>query len=122
MAAIDREELVEDGLEPTVNNADDSSGDTVLNPDGRTILRFHNNGSSSATVTIASQKTTKKTGNGLVSRANISLTLAAGEVQYVGPLKQEFWNNSSGQIAISYGGAGAADVDVEALFVPRYLA
>lgn len=123
MAALSRENIVEDGLDPTVNNADNASGDTVVNPDG-TILRFTNNngGGSSATVTITAQKTSKDiNGQGKFTRSNIALTLADGAVRMVGPLLPEVWNNASGQIVIAYGGAAAADVDVEVYSIPPYL-
>ncbi len=106
------------GLEATYANSG-VAGDVVTNTDGKTLLHVKNPGVSTATVTITAQvASTTHPGFGTVSRANIVGSLAAGEEAFLGPFPVSAFNNSSGQIAITYGGAGATDVDVAALKLP----
>ena len=106
------------GLEATYANAG-GAGDVVTNTDGKTLLHVKNPGASSATVTVTAQvSSTTKPGFGTVSRANIVASLAAGEEAFLGPFPTSAFNNASGQISITYGGAGATDVDIAALKLP----
>lgn len=106
-------------LEPTYANADTASGDLVTNTDGKTLLLVKNPGSSTATVTVTAQvASTTKPGFGTVSRANIVATLSAGEAAVMGPFPIDAFNTGAGNISISYGSAGAPDVDTAALKLP----
>lgn len=106
------------GVEPTYA-ARGVSGDTCTNTDGKSLIHAKNPGASAATVTITAQSaSTNVPGYGLVSRANIVLALAAGEQGFAGPFPLNAFNNSSGAIAISYGGAGEADVTIACLQLP----
>ena len=119
-ATLSRETLTDTAaLEPTYANSG-VAGDVVTNTDGKTLLHVKNPGASTATVTVTPQvATTTKPGFGTVTRASVAASLAAGEQAFLGPFPVSAFNNSSGQIAITYGGAGATDVDVAAIKLPE---
>lgn len=120
MAALTVQSLGETALDVGGNleNADSGSGDTAANPNGQLYLYMENNDGSanSATVTITAQKTSKDVpGWGSLTKSDITVSLADGEAKMVGPLPKTPYNNSSGNVAISYTGDGAASVDIIAL-------
>lgn len=99
----------------TVENADSGSGNTAANSNGDVMFFFHNNGASSASVTITAQDTTVTVpGYGDLTKSDQVVSLSAGERYLAGPYPAAPWNNTSGQVVLNYGGAGAADVDVKA--------
>lgn len=118
MAALTILNEDEDGISLSGNleNVDSGGGDTALNPNGRLRLFVNNlDGSNSATVTITAQDTTTEDPRfGELTRDNISVTLNAGDYDWIGPIPKAF-NNSSGQVAITYSGTGAASVDIAAV-------
>lgn len=93
-----------------------SGGDTVANANKDQILLFQNSHASAArTVTITAQDTTRPADANYPATtvADIEVEIAAGEVARVGPLGEAF-NNSSGNIEISYSDSGA-DIGVAAI-------
>jgi hypothetical protein len=78
-------------------------GDTAPN-DGHTYLYVNNGGSGSITVTVTAQNTTIKPpgGGGVMTKSNITDTIAAGKEGLMGPFPPGFFNNSVGQISITY--------------------
>jgi len=100
----------------TKANSDVGGGDLVPNAGGDVFLVLDNPGASTATVTITVQNATHNVpGKGPLIKASIVVTLLTTEEKTVGPFNSRVWNNSSAQLVLSYGGAGAADVDVAAL-------
>lgn len=117
MATLSRQTIDEDGVTVIYANAG-GSGDVVTNTDGKTFLHLKNPGASTATVTITAQNTSKEVaGWGTLTKSDVVITLTTGTEQFAGPFAIDAFNNSSGQIALTYGGAGAADVDVAALIL-----
>lgn len=108
----------EDGISLSGNleNADSGTDDRAANPNGRLRLFVNNlDGSNSATVTITAQDTTTDSARfGELTRDDITVTLNAGDYDWIGPIPKAF-NNSSGDIVITYTGTGAASVDVAAV-------
>lgn len=105
-------------IDDSLENADSASGDTAANPNGQLYLYMENNAGNgdAATVTITAQKTTRNVpGYGPLTKANLVISLADGAQAMVGPLPKQPWNNSAGSVAISYGGDGAAAVDIVAI-------
>ena len=115
MATLTVQTLDEAELDPTLDNADTGSGDLFAN-DGNTFCLLENPGASAATATFAKVVTnTKKPGIGKVTKSDLVVNIGAGEQRLVGPFPKAGYNNGSGQVAVSYGGAGAADVDIAAI-------
>lgn len=103
-----------------LEDADSGAGDTAANPNGDVMLYMENPGASSATVTVTAQNTPKNiSGHGPLTKANLAITMAAGAKRMVGPLNDQMWNDGSGNVNISYSGAGAADVDIMAFRGPK---
>lgn len=103
----------ESGAAVSMTNADTVNGNKFEN-DGKTMLDLHNNGSTgSATVTIETGATAG--GNAIADR---TVTLTTGQRKRVGPFPPKYYNVESGTdagcVRLTYSGAGAADVDVEA--------
>lgn len=104
------------GAAVAMANADTGNGNKFEN-DGKTILDLHNNGvAGSATVTILTGGTVD--GKAV---ADTTVTLSTGQRKRVGPFKRSVYNVGSGDdagcVCLTYSGAGAADVDVEAVKV-----
>lgn len=82
--------------------AADAGGDVAANNEHDVVLLVKNDDASGKTVTITAQKTTTdKRGYGSVTKSNAAHTVAAGAIAVIGPFSNAF-NNSSGQIAITY--------------------
>lgn len=98
------------------NDADEQTGNQVSNPANDLILIFNNAGGSAAVATVTAQKTSFSVpGKGAVTKSNISITLAAGEVLAVGDLFGFVYNDSNGRVQITYSGASSASVEIAAL-------
>lgn len=107
------------GLEATYQAASYTTSDTVTNTDGKTLIHVKNPGASSATVTVAPVNATViKAGYGTLTRASIVAALAAGEAAFLGPFPIEAFNSGSGNVTVTYGGAGSVDITIGALKLP----
>lgn len=118
--ALTVQELDDAEVTPTANNADNSEGNSIPNPNGDVCLRFENkDGANSATATIAAQETSREVpGRGTFTKANVAIALDAGEVGYF-YTNGVAYNDSSDNVQVTYTGDGAASVDVEVFRVPR---
>lgn len=116
MATIAVQAISETPLEATYGNADTENGDKCANKDGKVLLHLKNGGANEATVTVAAQRTSKEVpGYGPMTKSDLEITIPAGEERFVGPFPAGAWSDSSGNLNWSYGGDGAADVDVACL-------
>lgn len=79
--------------------AAESGGDTFVN-DGRVILYFKNTNATTRTITIVTAATIL----GSLSIGDVSVSIAQNEEKIVGPFPVRYFNNSSGQVSISYSG------------------
>jgi hypothetical protein len=119
--AISVQKISETAAAKTYSDADDSNGNKIANPNGDVFLHLKNPGENSATVTIAAQGTSHDVpGYGPMTKADLSISLAASEEKFVGPFSKSAWNDSSGDINVTYSGTGASDVDVAALALTKY--
>ncbi len=120
-AALTIQEVSETVADISKANADTGSGDTIVNKDGRIFIVFDNPGASQAIATITAQSTERVvSGYGPMTKADLVVTMEAGEEKIVGPFSSTAWSDSSGLINIAYSGAGAADIDVAALKLIQY--
>ena len=90
-------------------------GDVVPN-DGKTILVFWNDDASLAIVTVTAQDTTANAaGFGAVTKADAVKSIASNTADVLGPFPVTAFNNSSGQIVVTY--SSVTDLDVAAVRV-----
>ena len=82
-------------------------GDVFSNSDGNTRLLVTNGGGSSINVTITPQNTV----NGL-SLSAVVVAVAAGVSKVFGPFPPQYFNNSSGQVVLTYSGVTSVTVAV----------
>lgn len=92
---------------------DSTVGGLKFSNDGNVYLYLHNNGASTATVTVV----TPNTYQGLAVD-NVAIALTAGQIKIAGPFPTELFNVASGDdagcVRLTFGGTGSADVDVMA--------
>lgn len=109
MAELTVEEMDLNGLSATYNSAA-SDGDSFLN-DGRTFLHVKNGDSVSHTITIAVQNTIS-IGGVTLSISDPTVTVAAGEDQFIGPLDRDWFNDDNKMVQISYDAVTSVTVAV----------
>jgi hypothetical protein len=102
------------------NSADTGSGNRIANPNGDVVLVLRNtHGSNASTVTITAQGASVSVpGYGPMAKANLAVSLAAGEIKHVGPFPKRAWNNSSGQIVITTTGTGTVKISPVRVVLP----
>ncbi len=94
-----------------------ASGGDVFANDGRTLL-YIINGATAVTVTATAQTTSfEKSGVGTVTKANKTITVGANKEGLFGPFEKAAFDNSSGQVALSYD--DETNVRVLPLRIPR---
>jgi hypothetical protein len=106
MAVLTVQQAVPAGVVVTAAAAA-AGGDQYAN-NGKTLLKVINGGGSSIDVTI----TPTNTVNGYTI-APIVVAVANGATKYLGPYDQNYFNNSSGRVAVTY--SGVTSVTVAAL-------
>lgn len=120
-AALTVQQVSETPAAITYANANSGGTDTCANKDGKVFVHFKNTGESSASAIISAIATSRTVpGYGPLTKANLTVTLTAAQDKVVGPLTTGAWVNSSGNIVITYSGAGAADVSVACLRLSNY--
>jgi hypothetical protein len=108
MAALSIQTAVPAGIALSFASAA-SGGDTMVN-DGKTVLIVKNASGSAITVTV-----TAKAACPLGSLHNISVSVANGAEQIIGPFLPAIYNNTSGAVEITY--SSVTSVTVAALKV-----
>ena len=118
MATLSVQPVIEAGVTPTYANA--ASGGDVAPNDGNMFIHVRNtHGSGTRTITFTPATTSFTDSDwGTVTKAAIALTVAADGDEFIGPFKPASWNNSSGQVAITYSDSGA-DIKIAALSFHR---
>jgi len=101
-------------------DADQANGNKAINRNGDIFFILKNSHvSDSATVTVTAQKTSKVIpGFGTMTKANNTVSLAAGAEKIVGPFRATAWNDASGYVILSFSGDASASVTVAAMRVP----
>lgn len=107
MATLTVQEVDADGTELTFSAV--AAGGDVFTNNGDTFLEIVNSsGANSYTVTIAAQKQVYG-----VDGANIAISVGTSERHHVARIPPQIYNNTSGQVALSYtGSAPATDLTV----------
>lgn len=97
MATLAIQQMTSSGLEATYASAA-AGGDKFAN-NGKTFIHVKNGDGSDKTVTITSQVTEPPAGT---AAANIAVTVTAGEERMIGPLNQNGFNDSNGDVNVTY--------------------
>lgn len=120
-AALTVQSVSETATAISYANANSGGNDTCANKDGKVFIHFKNPGASSASAIVDAITTSKNVpGFGPLAKTDLTVSLSAGQDKIVGPFTTGAWVNSSGNIVITYSGAGAADVDVACLRLTNY--
>jgi hypothetical protein len=104
MATLTVQTFSELGL--TATYASCAGGGDVVANNGDTVLHVKNGSGGSITVTVTKQSsaTINDPVYGVMTKANVAVAIGAGAEAFIGPFKVDGFNNSSGQIAITYSG------------------
>jgi len=131
MANISITEILETGTTSTLTNCN-TGGDYFRNS-GVEFLRVENTHASEAyNVTVVAQTTTlDHSGFGVLTKASAVKQITAGQTIYLGPFKQRSFDDSDGNVQLTYlttGGAaistissGAHGLKVEVLYLKQSL-
>ena len=93
-----------------------TGGGDVAPNDGKTVLLLWNDDASLAVVTVTAQDTTANAaGFGAVTKVDAVKSIAANTADVMGPFPTTAFNNSSGQIVITY--SSVIDLDIAAVRV-----
>lgn len=104
------QEIVPDGL--TASYVAAQAGGHVVTNDGATFLHIKNTNGSARTLTIASNMTLAD-GRPVVDRDEV---IAATSEQFLGPFETDIYNNSDGQLELSW--SATAGVTLAVLQLP----
>lgn len=102
------------------NSADVANGNRVLNPNCDLFFLFRNSHESDeAAATVTAQGTSVTLpGYGVMTKANASVSLTAGQQKHIGPFRCAAWNDTSGFVQVTYSGAASSSVKVTPLRIP----
>lgn len=115
MADLAIQEVTEGGLTASYTPAA-AGGDSALNIGGDVILHVKNGGA--VAVTVTAQRTSKQIGGfGVLTKANILVSVPAGAERFIGPFPTRAFNDSTGRVRITYD--QVVSVTVAALRVAR---
>lgn len=106
MAAITVQQISTSGLTPSAGVAAGASGDTVIN-NGKTYIEVVDTGTTAPTVTITGQTSCNQG-----STHDITVAISSGSSALIGPFNQNWYNNSTGSIEVSY--SSETDVTIAA--------
>lgn len=95
-----------DGDAISYTNASTGADNNDFDNNGKTFIIVHNAGASSATATFTTVES--RDGNAVADKA---ITVAAGATKIIGPFDRQIYNDSNGQVTVTAGGDGAADLD-----------
>lgn len=102
MATLTVQTITEAGVSPTYATAS-SGGDKFPNARGDTYLHVKNGGASAITVTIEAQTTSRViAGFGTVTKSDGGGSVAAGGEKIFGPFPIAAFNDTSGDVSVTY--------------------
>lgn len=102
MATMTVQTITNAGITPAYAAAND--GDVFTNT-GNELLHVKNGGGGSITVTITPARASSDVPSfGTMSKATVSVAVAAGAEGVIGPFEPHAFNNSSGQVVVNYSG------------------
>jgi hypothetical protein len=114
MAALTLQQITETGGSVTYSTASAGDGDTADNS-GSTFLHIKNGAEDPTTATITAQTTSVENSiYGDLTKANATVTIAAGAEAFIGPFKPAAFN-LSGDIVITY--SSVDTVTIAALYI-----
>jgi len=112
MAALTVRSIVETGLTVPSYETAASGGDTMTNTGKEFLLVKNTDGSASREVTITARTSSvDHTTLGVLTKSNVVKSIAAGASALIGPFPTAAFNNTSGNIEITYSDS-AADITI----------
>lgn len=109
-------EITETSAAIPYENVDATNGNSAANRNGDVFFLIYNAGADTNVVTITAQNTSKDVaGWGTLTKSDNTVSLTAGQRKMVGPFRSRPWNDSSGNIILSYSGDSSSDIDIAAL-------
>jgi len=103
VAELNVQKITQDGITPSFSSAE-AGGDTFDN-NGRTFLHVNNGGAAQITVTIASKKPCNQ---GFTH--DLTVDIPASEERQIGPFEADRFNNTEGEVEVSYSDVSSVQV------------
>jgi hypothetical protein len=119
MATLSIQTVVEAGITPSFA-AVAAGGDVATNTGREMIYLVNSSGSNSYTVTVTAQNASAtKPGFGTMTKSNAAVSVGTSARKMIGPFPVGAFNNTTGQIAITYtGSAPATDLTIAVVRIP----
>ena len=117
MATLSANKIIEDGLTSSTV-ACTTAGDEFVNS-GIEFLKFRNADADTYTVSVTAQTTNVRHQNfGKLTKSNITKTIDQNETVYMGPFKQNAFNDANNKVQITYSEAPTA-MTMELLYLDQ---
>ena len=117
MATLRAYKIIEEGLTGSTT-ACTTSGDEFVNS-GVEFLKFTSTDATQYTITVTAQTTNVRHQNfGKLTKSNITKTIDQNETVYIGPFKQNAFNDTNNKVQITYSEAPTA-MTVELLYLDQ---
>lgn len=113
--ALTVQEISETAWTQSLSNADQANGNSVANPNGDVFLILSGTAGTSTVTITAQAPSIEFPGYGPLTKANLAIQLTSGQTKIVGPLQSRSWNNSAGNIILSFSSAETTSVAMKAL-------
>lgn len=115
MATFTVEDITESGLGATYNTANSAGDDFKNTPEERVVVHVKNGDTASHTVTVAATDSSEDfAGWGTMTKSDISVSVAAGGEQFIGPFPIKAFGNAP---TITY--SSTTGITVAVLRVPK---
>lgn len=118
--ALTVQEISETPWTQSLTAADQTSGNTILNPNSDVFLILKSATGTASVQVTARDATVEIPGYGPLTKSNMTISIASGDTAIVGPFVSRSWNSSAGKIVLSYIGLSTASVQVKALKLRNY--
>lgn len=104
MADLTVQKISRAGVDPAGGEVAAAAGGDAFINDGKTFLRVNNAGAGAVVVTFTAQNTSvRPTGPfGVITVADIVVTVGAGLVREIGPIPQGIFNDGNGKVQVTY--------------------
>lgn len=117
MAELTLQTIVEAGLEETFVAAA-GGGDFFQNNEADVFLHVKNDDASDTTITVTAQDVVQAVpGFGDLTKADAVVVVTAGEERMIGPFPKQAFNDSAGDVQVTY--SGVTSLTVAAVRLPK---
>lgn len=112
--ALTVQEISETEYSVSASAADQTNGNSIANPNGDVFLLLSSTAGTCVHTIAAGASSVEVPGYGPLTKSALAVSCGSGTQKLVGPFQTKAWN-TSGNLLLSYSGAGVASCTVKAL-------